>query len=644
MDRISELAAGFLLNATWQIAAIALVAWTSARLLRNAAARYRHALWVASLVLSLALPLWGLLDFTGERPHRITEQRTGSIPSREIKTDAQNSLPVPEIAPAEESGTAFGQLLQRHKQPLITAPSLSLALAICYALFILYRLGMLWCSWRQTCSLRRSVYKREIPGQMDAATARCRAALGVRDVTLVCSEKAAAPMTIGVPEPLIILPEMFYATISDETLVSALGHEMAHVARRDYALNLVYEFLCLPISFHPFALFIKRQINRTRELACDEVVTERLLEPKAYARALVHVAGAFVSPVGRAFTLGIFDADILEERIMKLTQKTRRPGRRACRLLTLTAFSLLCFSCLTISTFSFDLRVDNGFKGAGANRAAVEDVANESSVGVTRQDETPAKNSSVTTPPSADSQQESRSNSAQERAQSACDAGRRGAVEDIPKLVSMLGDDAPIQPLKCWDKGRWNPALDTFKQPSPGEQAAIALASMGSASIEPLTNALNDSNASVRRNAAWAIGELTNMGGDERANTVPPLVSLLDDSDEWVRMAAARTLGEIRDERAVEKLIAAVSDSGWKVRELAAWSLGEMKEERAVQSLGKLLLEDARTEVRETAAWALGEISDPKALPFLNQALNDAETRVRDKARWALSEIEDSDG
>ena len=68
------------------------------------------------------------------------------------------------------------------------------------------------------------------------------------------------------------------------------------------------------------------------------------------------MAGALVSPAGQAFTLGIFDADILEERIMKLTRNTRRLGTRAARLLALTAFTLLCLSSLAISTFSFELR------------------------------------------------------------------------------------------------------------------------------------------------------------------------------------------------------------------------------------------------------------------------------------------------
>ncbi|MEK6321108.1 MAG: M56 family metallopeptidase [Acidobacteriota bacterium] len=642
MSRISEFAMQFLVNATWQIAAVAIAASICARLLRNAAARYRHALWVASLVLSLALPLWGLFDFQRSAPLHIGEQQAGAVQTRETLTSTDRA-PAPVVTGrAEASSIRLDDLLQTRRRSVVTSSTLALVLAVAYALFLLYRLIILWRAWSQAQSFRRSAHELELPALMASVAARCQEAVGLKRVPLMFSAKATTPATVGAWKPVIILPTSFYEETSEETLATMLGHEMVHIARRDFALNLVYEFLCLPISFHPLANFVKRHMDRTRELACDDIVTERLLEPEAYARSLVRVAGALVLPARRALTLGVFDADILEERIMKLTRNTRRLGARAARLLALCAFSLLCLTCIAISTFSFDLRTDGASEHATVV-AIVQSVNETRAEGQSRnQSDGPAQDPTRTTVTRAELAQRLNSANAQVRAEAACSAGKSRAVEAIPMLVAMLGDDTPIQPFRCWEDGQWTPALESFKQPSPGEQAAIALASMGKASLEPLTNALNDSNSSVRRNAAWAIGELTNMREGERANAVPPLVALLHDSDEWVRMTAARALGEIRDERATDGLIAQLSDRQWQVRKLAAWALGEMKETRAVETLCNLLQSDAQFEVRTTTAWALAEMKDKRAVETLcNALLSDGQAEVRSNAAWALGETKD---
>ena len=642
MDRISEFALQWLVNAAWQIAAVAIGASICSRLLRNAAPGYRHALWVASLMLSIALPLWGLVDFQRGAPLSIAKRPAAALPTRESLTSTPDPLPAPVTANAATSGLRHENFLQMLRQPVVTSASLALGIALAYALFLLYRFVMLGRGLLQVRGFRRSAGDRELPPLLASVGARSQEAFGLKHVPLLFSTSATTPATVGAWKPVIILPESFYTATSEETIATMLGHEMAHIARRDYALNLVYEFLFLPISFHPLAILVKRQIGRTRELACDDMVTERLLEPEAYARSLVRVAGALVLPARQALTLGVFDADILEERIMKLTQRTRRLGARASRLLAVCTFSLLCVTCIAISTFSFDLRTDGTAelsKVVAVNQQANEIRAEGQLSGqpdATAQD--PARSSATR----AELAQRLNSTNAQVRAEAACSAGKSHALEAIPMLVAMLGDDTPTQPIKCWEEGRWNPALDSFKQPSPGEQAAIALASMGSAALEPLTSALNESNASVRRNAAWAIGELTNMRGGERANAVPPLVVLLDDSDEWVRMAAGRALGEIRDVRATEGLIAQLSDRQWQVRKTAAWALGEMKEKRAVETLCSLLQSDAQADVRKTTAWALGEIQDKRAVEALCSALQaDVEAEVRKTTAWALGEIQD---
>jgi len=197
-----------------------------------------------------------------------------------------------------------------------------------------------------------------------------------------------------------------------------------------------------------------------------------------------------------------------------------------------------------------------------------------------------------------------------ERAVAACALGRFGAVSAIPALIGLLGDDTPIRPIKCWDSGGWSPARNTFKHETPGEQAAIALASLSQPAVEPLIAALNNGDPIVRRNAAWAIGEIRGGLRTNRTDAVDPLIKTLSDEDSWVRMAAAFSLGEMRPSQATESLIAALGDADWMVRRMAALALGEMKASAAVESLTSLSQRDEMELVRRQAAWSLGEIRD----------------------------------
>ena len=143
----------------------------------------------------------------------------------------------------------------------------------------------------------------------------------------------------------------------------------------------------------------------------------------------------------------------------------------------------------------------------------------------------------------------------------------------------------------------------------------------------------------MRRNAAWAIGELTNMLPGDRSDAVPQLITLLSDSDDWVRMAAARALGELHDRRSLTQLVATLSDNNWRVRELVVWALSETKNSRAVTHC-------VAYSCRILALKFVVERPKPGRDPECASSSR-AQTRVTGfgpgisaKAAWAISEIE----
>lgn len=619
MLKTSEFILNFVLNSCWQIAAIAGIALLASRLLKNGPAHYRYMLWVFALAASLVVPL---LSATRYIPAWISN----------FQVVAQRTVPSA-VAPgrADNVGSAVDSSVdrigtRRRATTINTTPRSVLFLTLAYALVILGRAIRLARFWQRKERLRKSATRMGLAPEVEGAAHRCRRLLGIRDVTVTRSDEARVPYTVGARHPLIVLPNAYCSTTDEAKLLSVVGHEMAHVARKDFLTNLVCELLALPISFHPLTYLLKRELDRTRELACDELVTRRVLAPKVYARSLLWAADVSRQYSSQAFMLSIFDGQILEERIARLMRSNRRGDAQMARVAMFAAMPILCLAALSLSLFAVELQTQVHAAVTESilapTLATVQDPV--APVGVS-----PARNET-----------QPRISAQDQRAMSVCNAARRGEVEVIPALIAMLGDDTKTQLIKCWDTSRWSPALQTFKHASRGEQAALALASFGRPAFAPLSNELYSSSPITRRNAAWAIGELTNMPPGTRASAVPQLITLLDDADDYSQMAAARALGELRDSRAVFKLIVTLADENPDVRELAVWALSEMKDARAVTALCNVLLTDTRVEVRRGAAEALGEIQSATALPALRQALHDSEPGVSAKAAWAISEIE----
>lgn len=112
------------------------------------------------------------------------------------------------------------------------------------------------------------------------------------------------------------------------------------------------------------------------------------------------------------------------------------------------------------------------------------------------------------------------------------------AAVAIPALIDLLDDDEPVAPEICREDHRpwWG---DERRPITPGQEAARALARIGSASFDPLLNTLTGAGPAGRRNAAWVLGVLR----DPRA--VPLLTASLKDSDARVRRQAAWAIGAI---------------------------------------------------------------------------------------------------
>jgi beta-lactamase regulating signal transducer with metallopeptidase domain/uncharacterized membrane protein YkoI len=353
----SELLLTFLLNACWQIALIAALAAIGSRLLQHSRASYRHWLWVSALCLALLVPAttsFRALFDTGSAPTSIANVPLPTEPFRRRFDEAAQRSPV---AAASVSTSTF-QLNQ----------SLAVALIVLYCGFLFYRSLKLVQAWQNTRTIRRFAVELEPNDRVAEIIGRCEREVGASlpAVRVLRSETLPVPVTVGLFHPLIILPEPLLREGNTDLLTSAIGHEFIHVARRDYLLNFIYELLFVPISFHPAAALLRRRVKQTRELCCDELVAERILNAEVYARSLVRLASS-APPLRRlsvTTTVGIADADILEARIMSLLRKPELNTRWKKPLLVAVSL-LLLLPCVAAAAFAMRFEMNPNAQDPG---------------------------------------------------------------------------------------------------------------------------------------------------------------------------------------------------------------------------------------------------------------------------------------
>lgn len=362
MRTVSQFLLTFLLNASWQILLVAAMACLCDRILSGAAARYRHTVWVVALLLSLFLPAFSsAINFTA--PPQISIAAAPTTESVPVVMTRISSLGGEEIESAESKAPAAPVATAAPERnwwsPVRVKPGLAATLVAIYVLVVLYALLRLGRAWRQTRKIVRTAFEVQLSESAKSIIETCGRAIATRRVRVLCSSSIPVPITLGVLRPVIILPQSLLNEIDENLLISAVGHELVHIARRDYLANLIYEFVYLPVSFHPAAWLIRRRIRQTRELCCDEWVTSKLLRPDVYARSLVRMMGTspLTTRMAADTTIGIVESDNLEGRIMSLLKSHKLTGRRK-NILVLIASLLLAVPCIAATPFALSFEIN----------------------------------------------------------------------------------------------------------------------------------------------------------------------------------------------------------------------------------------------------------------------------------------------
>jgi TonB family protein len=332
----------YALNALWQVPIVFAAAWLAARASRRAGPSFQHALWTSALFAEVLLPA------CTARPDQAFQTLLHWLLSFRQSSIAQDPHVTVTMGPAH---TAAGFHLP---------PTLLACAALLYLGALVYFATRLCIGLYQTNSLRRRAEPLALSGHAGQSYHRFAQIFAVHDATLATSPEIAGPITLGIRRPILLLPSELDTHLLSEDLDAALAHEFAHMRRRDFAKNLLYEVLSLPIAFHPMLRITRSRIAETRELVCDAMAAEVVAGRQRYARSLLRLATKFSeqthAPAPHA--IGIFDAHPFknfERRVMNLTHHSKEL-RGAARLAT-AALSLLLIGVACTSALAFRMQV-----------------------------------------------------------------------------------------------------------------------------------------------------------------------------------------------------------------------------------------------------------------------------------------------
>jgi TonB family protein len=367
MHELVTMATGWLVNylshSVVALIALGAVAWLGDRLLRRVGPQAQHRVWVAALLVGVALPLLPAGSITGYFG-----------PADAIAADGMVTVTYHMVAATAARWTL--------------TPLLSQMLAGAYLLTVMFSMArLLWRRRRTHAMVRRSAVlpldARE-HGRVESAARR----LGVIAPEVRCSAELNGPVVLGPGlgrgRAMLLVPEGFFAAEGpgpeyqepeyQEDTSAALAHECAHIARRDYAKNLLYECVAAAVAYHPASWRMRRRIAETRELVCDEQAADAMGDRPEYAASLLRLATAMAGPVARPFyatgtqAIGVFDAGILEERVMRLTMDVPKVSRTQRIAMALVAACALLGGAMTAAALSFDVVPQDGASAAGQEK------------------------------------------------------------------------------------------------------------------------------------------------------------------------------------------------------------------------------------------------------------------------------------
>ncbi|MCH8218877.1 MAG: M56 family metallopeptidase, partial [Planctomycetes bacterium] len=332
-----------LFHVFWQATLVALIVAVILKCIKKQAASMRYA--IASLSLGLVVVL-GAITFT---------QVSVSKPLPKAGYQPALSLVQAEM-PLEAIKSSEIQSASAHRPPTFSWPMfrkrcISLAEPALPYVVVGWLVGVFGISlmhlggWTQLRRIRQQLTQPISPALEQCALDLAQR-LGIHKAFKIFeSGLVQVPTAIGHLKPVILLPASALTGLSLDQIEVIIAHELAHIKRHDYLINLFQTAIETLGFYHPAIWWLSHTIRRERENCCDDMVVNAFNNPVQYAKALTNMAKIRTRQIDMAMAA---NGSSLVQRIERLVSVDKQAHRRPAWLAAI--LSVILIAAIAIPT------------------------------------------------------------------------------------------------------------------------------------------------------------------------------------------------------------------------------------------------------------------------------------------------------
>lgn len=282
-----------LLHFLWQGALVAAGAAIALHVLRRGPATSRYNVSVVALALMTALPLVTLVQLQGRAKIRTASPeapradaagksaRLGPSMAFGALRDAGPSEVTLRSPAAGDAGTSVAERVSVLGD--VAAPYLVRAWLL-GVLVLSLRLVFGWLGVVRLTRVGVRTPAEAIRARFEEMSRRIRVS---RPVRLIESTLVATPAAVGFLRPALLWPVALHSGLTVSQVDLLLAHELAHLKRHDYLVNVLQTLIETALFYHPGVWWLSKRIRHERELCCDDMALEVAGDPREYAETLL---------------------------------------------------------------------------------------------------------------------------------------------------------------------------------------------------------------------------------------------------------------------------------------------------------------------------------------------------------------------